>query len=182
MVVKLSSASTILEAACATAVPEPMATPISAALSAGASLTPSPVMAHTSPGPPSSSDFCKHLTISCLWIGSVREKRLAERTASIRLRAFIAWNSAPVKDLPASFSLGPKTPIMRQMASAVFWLSPVMTTTRMPADWHFSIAALTSTLGGSRMPATPTKMRSLSTSANFLGSLRRLSVLSTPSL
>ena len=43
MVEKLSSASTISEADLATAVPDPMAIPISAFFRAGASFTPSPV-------------------------------------------------------------------------------------------------------------------------------------------
>ena len=50
IVVKLSSSSTIAAASRATAVPrDPMATPMSASRSAGASLTPSPVIATTSP-------------------------------------------------------------------------------------------------------------------------------------
>ena len=48
MEAKLSSASTISEADLATAVPDPMAMPISAFLRAGASLVPSPVTATTS--------------------------------------------------------------------------------------------------------------------------------------
>lgn len=43
IVEKLSSASTISEAVLATAVPDPIAIPISAFFKAGASLTPSPV-------------------------------------------------------------------------------------------------------------------------------------------
>ena len=49
MVAKLSSESTMSAACLATAVPDPMATPMSAFFRAGASLTPSPVMATTSP-------------------------------------------------------------------------------------------------------------------------------------
>ncbi len=50
MVAKLSSASTMSAASFDTSVPAmPIATPISAFLSAGASLTPSPVMATTAP-------------------------------------------------------------------------------------------------------------------------------------
>jgi hypothetical protein len=45
IVAKLSSASTMSEASRATAVPEPIAMPMSAHLSAGASLVPSPVIA-----------------------------------------------------------------------------------------------------------------------------------------
>lgn len=52
MVAKLSSASTMLLACLATAVPEPMAMPMSALLRAGASLTPSPVIATTWSGSP----------------------------------------------------------------------------------------------------------------------------------
>jgi hypothetical protein len=50
MVAKLSSASTMVAASWLTSVPVmPMATPMSAAFRAGASLTPSPVMATTWP-------------------------------------------------------------------------------------------------------------------------------------
>jgi hypothetical protein len=50
MVAKLSSRSTMALASLATSVPAtPMATPMSACRSAGASLTPSPVMATISP-------------------------------------------------------------------------------------------------------------------------------------
>ena len=50
IVAKLSSSSTMSAASRATSVPlRPMATPTSAARSAGASLTPSPVTATTSP-------------------------------------------------------------------------------------------------------------------------------------
>ena len=52
MVAKLSSASTMSAACLATAVPDPMAMPMSARLRAGASLTPSPVMATTCPYTP----------------------------------------------------------------------------------------------------------------------------------
>ena len=50
MVAKLSSARTISAACLATSVPAtPMATPMSAAFNAGASFTPSPVIATTAP-------------------------------------------------------------------------------------------------------------------------------------
>ena len=50
MVAKLSSISTMSDALFDTSVPEmPMATPMSAFLRAGASFTPSPVIATTSP-------------------------------------------------------------------------------------------------------------------------------------
>ena len=40
---------------------------------------------------------------------------------------------SPVSDLSFRSSLAPNTPMLRQMASAVSLLSPVMTMTRMPA-------------------------------------------------
>ena len=58
------------EADLATAVPEPIATPISAFFKAGASLTPSPVMAVISPTP------CRYSTILLLWLGSTLENSL----------------------------------------------------------------------------------------------------------
>merc|ERR1712180_192648 len=64
MEVKLSSARIISEADLATAVPLPMAIPISAFFRAGASLTPSPVMAVIS------SMLCRYSTILDLWKGS----------------------------------------------------------------------------------------------------------------
>ena len=60
IVEKSSSVMTISAAFFVTSVPEPIATPMSAALSAGASLTPSPVIATTSPL------ACSARTICCL--------------------------------------------------------------------------------------------------------------------
>uniref|UniRef100_A0A6B0U857 Putative secreted protein n=1 Tax=Ixodes ricinus TaxID=34613 RepID=A0A6B0U857_IXORI len=52
-----------------------MAMPISAFFSAGASFTPSPVMAEISPS------ACRNSTILLLWAGSTREKSRALWTA-----------------------------------------------------------------------------------------------------
>lgn len=52
-------------------------------------------------------------------------------------------------ELPLSASSSVKTPMARQMASAVSLLSPVMTTTRMPAAWQSSIAVRTCSSGTS---------------------------------
>merc|ERR1712107_413183 len=73
---KLSSAKTISEADLATAVPEPMGIPISAFFKAGASLTPSPVMAETS------FMDCKYSTILDLWKGSTRANILERPQAA----------------------------------------------------------------------------------------------------
>ena len=53
-------------------------------------------------------------------------------------------------------------PILRQMAMAVFLLSPVIMTTRMPAWTQALIEGVTSVLGGSNMPTIPTKVMPLS--------------------
>ncbi len=69
MLAKLSSVSTIAAASLATSVPPcPMAMPMSACLSAGASLTPSPVIATTSPRP------CRARTRRSFCSGSTRAK------------------------------------------------------------------------------------------------------------
>ena len=54
------------------------------------------------------------------------------------------------------FSL--KMPIRRQMASAVFLLSPVIMMTRIPASRQRTIASITSERGGSSIPTTPTNV------------------------
>ncbi len=67
IVAKLSSARIILAASLVTSVPEtPIATPISAAFSAGASLTPSPVIATISPS------ACNASTMRSLCAGDTR--------------------------------------------------------------------------------------------------------------
>ena len=113
IVAKLSSARTMSAASLATSVPLPIATPISAFLRAGASLTPSPVMATTSPR------SCRRSTSFDLWVGSTRENKLAVFAASSFSLSDRASNCRPVKDFPRTSSSGPKTPIWRQIVSAV---------------------------------------------------------------
>ena len=73
MVEKLSSINTKSLAFCVTAVPlRPMATPTSAHFSAGASLTPSPVMATTCP------EAIKLATMATLSLGKARQKQRTE--------------------------------------------------------------------------------------------------------
>ena len=75
-VAKLSSIKTISDASFATSVPDkPIATPISAFLSAGASFTPSPVIATTS------FFFCKASTIFSLSMGLILANILTSSTA-----------------------------------------------------------------------------------------------------
>jgi hypothetical protein len=90
MVAKLSSASTISAASFAASVPvRPMATPMSARLSAGASFTPSPVIATAAP------PACSASTRRSLCSGSVRAK------TSISLRRARSSSGAERVDLRA---------------------------------------------------------------------------------
>ena len=79
MVAKLSSARIILAASLATSVPVmPIATPMSAAFSAGASLTPSPVIATTLPS------ACSASTMRSLCAGATRAYTDVLRTAAAK--------------------------------------------------------------------------------------------------
>ena len=55
-----------------------------------------------------------------------------------------------------------RMPSSRAIATAVSIWSPVIITTRMPASWHLSTAALTSGRMGSIMPVRPIKVRPFS--------------------
>eukprot|EP00962_Isochrysis_galbana_P007378 scaffold1996_cov132-Isochrysis_galbana.AAC.13 len=134
MVAKLSSASTISEAVLATAVPEPIAIPMLARLSAGASLTPSP----SAPG---------------RWPTSSSALPSAEPSGPSGAAAGIGGRP-PLPPVRHGSS-----PTCLHRASAVRLLSPVTTTTRMPASAHRAMAEATSGRGGSWRPTTPTKAR-----------------------
>mmetsp|Transcript_1209 Transcript_1209/g.4791 ORF Transcript_1209/g.4791 Transcript_1209/m.4791 type:complete len:272 (-) Transcript_1209:2861-3676(-) len=168
MVAKLSSARTMSDASLATSVPVmPIARPTSASLSAGASFTPSPVMATTLPL------LFSRRTMSCLCFGSARLKTRPPpplRNSSWSASDIVAKDRAVMLLVSSRPSPSSKTPMSRQMASAVRLLSPVMTMTRTPASRQDSMLARTSGRGGSRRPARPTRVRSDSTSAYRVGS------------
>ncbi|OMH79105.1 hypothetical protein AX774_g7492 [Zancudomyces culisetae] len=128
IVAKLSSANTMSLAIFATSVPLPIAIPIFDFLSAGASFTPSPVIATICP------NSCNNSTNNCLCAGSVRlNSRAVCTTLSCSLLLSFS-NCRPVYDiLLISSSLLSNTPIARHMLSAVLGLSPVITITRIPA-------------------------------------------------
>ena len=102
----------------ATSVPLPMATPISAALMAGASFTPSPVMATTSP-----FFFSVSASIT-LCSGATRPTTPMLSIRSIRSCSDKAANSAPRIDSPGMSSC-------LAMAAPVTTSSPVTMRTRM---------------------------------------------------
>ena len=140
MVAKLSSVRIISAASLVTSVPVmPMATPMSARVSAGASLTPSPVIATMLPCP------LRMLTRRTLSSGATRATTpMSSIWRSIRSSG-IAANSAPVIARPGM-------PSWPAIAAAVVAWSPVIIRTRMPASWHSAMASFASLRGGSTMP------------------------------
>ena len=152
MVAKLSSSSTMSAASLATSLPVmPMATPMWARFSAGASLTPSPVMATMSPR------WRRASTILSLCSGDTRANTLTSPTASANSPGGSRSSSAPVRmRSPAAI------PSARAMYPAVRGWSPVIMTGRMPAATQVATASRASGRGGSRMPTSPTKVRSFS--------------------
>ena len=137
----------MVAAACATAVPLPMATPMSALVKAGASLTPSPVMATTCPL------FCSARTMFTLVTGVTRANTATSLIASGNCAGAMRSSSAPVIARPSR-------PSSEAIAAAVSGWSPVIILTVMPACLHWAIAAFASALGGSTSPTSPTKVRS----------------------
>jgi len=129
-VAKLSSAKTMSEANLATSVPViPIATPMCAYFRAGASLTPSPVIATTWP------ISYRDLTSSLLCLGSTLENTLPPSFPRIcfLFYSLSAANSTPVKQ--HSFSFWCSSRIFNSLATAmaVLWASPVIMITRIPA-------------------------------------------------
>ncbi len=160
MVAKLSSKMTISAASFETSVPVMLiATPISACLSAGASLTPSPVIATISPTSLSAR------TIRSLCSGETRAYTDTSFTTLRRSSSLICCRSLPMSVL----ALSPTIPRSRAIALAVIGWSPVIITTRMPAVLQVATASFTSGRGGSIMPTNP--MNTLSFSASDHSSL-----------
>ena len=128
-----------------------MAMPTSAALSAGASLTPSPVIATTSPRARS------RRTRRSLCSGLRRAHRSTWRSRAASAASSSASSSAPVRVCGRSDS-----PTWRAMARAVAGWSPVIMMTRTPARRHSASAAGTSGRGGSASATRPRKSKSKS--------------------
>ena len=158
IVAKLSSARIIAPACRVTSVPVmPIATPMSADFSAGASFTPSPVIATTSPSAWSAS------TIRSLCSGDTR--------ANTDVRPH---DVAPARRRPASSSSSPVAagapgstmPRSAAIRSAVRGWSPVIIMTRMPARWAAATASAASGRAGSMIPTTPHHTSSRSSSAS----------------
>ena len=147
IVAKLSSVRIITAASLDTSVPVmPIATPMSAAFSAGASLTPSPVIATTLP------DCFSSRTRRTLSSGATRAITLICGSWSSSSSSLIAANAVPVIARPSM-------PSSAAIAPAVVAWSPVIIRTRIPASWHSAIAAFASDLGGSTIPTIASSVR-----------------------
>ena len=121
MVAKLSSVRIITAAPLETSVPVmPIATPMSAFLSAGASLTPSPVIATMF------SFCCSSATRRILSSGATRATTPMLSRCFVNSSSLMAANWAPVRAVPSMPSCLP-------MAAAVTAWSPVIMRTWMPA-------------------------------------------------
>ena len=169
MVLKLSSARIILALCLVTSVPVmPIATPMSAVLTAGASFTPSPVIATILPC------RCSDSTIFSLCSGATRAYTEISRVALSNARSSGSSSSwTPVSTLPLkssapaalpfrSVSMMPRSLAMR---AAVSGWSPVIMTVRMLARCASATESRTSVRGGSMMPTIPTQIKSLSSTS-----------------
>ena len=154
MVAKLSSVNTIAAASLATSVPLPIPIPILACLSAGASLTPSPVMAVTLPF------SCHAFTILILFSGETLAYTVICSNCSLNSFSLKASNSWPVNALSPLDIM----PSSLAMAAAVVLWSPVIIIVFIPALIASFTAPKTSFLGGSIIAISPTKVRSTSSS------------------
>ncbi|KAH3659767.1 hypothetical protein OGATHE_005812 [Ogataea polymorpha] len=153
MVLKSSSVKTMSAASLATSVPFlPMAIPISASLSAGASFTPSPVMATMSPR------ICNARTMDTLCSGVVLANTDTDSIASARSCSDIESILSPLRTLRSGSLSG--MPILRAMLVAVTSLSPVIMITWTPPLMSEAIDWLTCGRGGSFIPIRPQKTRS----------------------
>ena len=146
MVAKLSSVRTIAAASLATSLPvTPIATPISACFNAGASFTPSPVIATIFPF------SCHARTIRILCSGETLAYTEIPSTKSFSSSSDISSITAPSQASDSSF----KMPILFAIAAAVILWSPVIMIGRIPARLHSSTASLDSSLGGSIIAIRP---------------------------
>ncbi len=158
IVAKLSSARIMSAAPLATSVPvTPIATPMSAAFSAGASLTPSPVIATIRPS------CCRASTMRSLCSGATRANTETSATATRSATSSSRSSSAPLNArapspmMPrsAAIPLSLMMPRSAAMRDAVKGWSPVIMITRTPARRASAIAVRASSRGGSMIPTMP---------------------------
>ena len=151
---KLSSAIIISAVSRAMSVPLPIATPILAALRAGASLTPSPVTATNSPWRLSDSmisSFCSGVTRAKTVFSAIKASK-----------CFLPRFEASATSSPLAIALASLArPRSLAIESAVSGWSPVTIKTLIPASWHWRIDETASLRIGSIKPTRPVKVRFL---------------------
>mmetsp|Transcript_12652 Transcript_12652/g.39928 ORF Transcript_12652/g.39928 Transcript_12652/m.39928 type:complete len:222 (+) Transcript_12652:1460-2125(+) len=164
MEAKLSSMRIMSAASLETSLPAmPMATPMSPFLSAGASLTPSPVTATISPR------RCAFSTMRSLWAGDTRAhticscERAASHLAICSSLSVMSIQSRMVSPLttvalPAFHFSSSMIPMDLAMACAVMAWSPVTMNTLMRARLHLATASGTPSRGGSMREKRPAKV------------------------
>ena len=118
---------------------------MSACFNAGASFTPSPVIATIIPF------SCHARTIRILCSGDTLAYTEIFGTNSFSCSSFIFSISAPSQASDRSY----KIPILFAIAAAVILWSPVIMTGRIPAFIHSATAAFDSSLGGSIIAIRP---------------------------
>lgn len=163
---KLSSVRTMSAASLATSLPfMPMAMPTSDFLSAGESLTPSPVMTQNARRRCMASTM--RTFVDGLHLASTSGSlSMASTCALLRASNALACMMA-CGSMGAPAAAGGRMPTSRAMAVAVLTWSPVSMCTVMPARWHLSTAGALSTRGGSYRPTRPTKSRPASAVSRF---------------
>ena len=139
----------ISEASFATEVPSPIDSPTWAALSAGASLVPSPVTATTSP------HCCRASTRRFLSIGRARAIIFISSTLSRSSSWVSAANSGPVMILRSVSVRSSHSPVCLPISLAVPGVSPVTIFTFIPASSTSCTASGTSSLTGSDIAVMP---------------------------
>ena len=155
---KLSSVKTISAAPLATSVPVmPIAIPISAAFKLGASLTPSPVIAAIKPL------SLIAFTMDILFSGETRANTLTVFTTSFNCSNDNLSSSSPLMACDSSSAI----PNSLAMAKAVVLWSPVIMIVVMPAFLKILTAFLHSGRGGSIIPTSPKKIKSLSSNVSL---------------
>ncbi len=158
IVVKLSFSKTMSATSFVASVPFiPIAMPTSACFRAGASFTPSPVTATTSPC------LFNRSTSLYLCCGDVRAK------ISVVFRAFLSSESDIFSISFPVMMLWMGIPICSPMALAVMALSPVIIFTLIPALIAVLMEAATVFRGGSNIPTSPTNMRLFSSNLLLQG-------------
>ncbi len=167
MVAKLSSAKTSSAACLATSVPErPIAMPMWACFNAGASFTPSPVIATTWP----SARYAFTMRSFCSAVVRAKTRRsiaLCRSSSSLILaRSVPVTTRSPAVHKSSSFA----------MATAVMGWSPVIMTMRTPASLHTRMAPFTELRGGSFMATMPS---SVSASSGLSAGRTRRAIAST---